>query len=175
MGLGCVSAGLPLTAEGSGVNPSDDIWLPRIGRRAIRQRALGNRIIFIEILLGAGLAVFALLKMANAFPPALLGAMRVYIGIFMAYGILMIPCGWLPMYLAAGRSAARFLGPERTARKRIPIIWLRDPAFFDRAVTRESVEGAPPVPYPQIPDPRHDALVAKFKERQEQRRQRNSG
>lgn len=164
------------------MDPLDEVWLPRIGLRAIRQRALANRIVFIGILLGGGVAVSAVLTMAKALPPGAHGLALAYDAAFGVYGALMVPCGWLPMYLAAGRSAARFLGPQRTARRRIPIAWLRDPALFDRQVAneyKEYAEGAGPLPYepfpyPKIPDPRHEALVAKLKERQEQRRPRDS-
>jgi len=90
--------------------------------------------------------------------------------VFGIYGALMAPCGWLPMYFLAGRSAARFLGSPRTARKRIPVAWLRDPALFDRLVQSESEGGGDALPYPKIDDPRHDALVAQLRRKQEQRR-----
>ncbi|MEZ2390630.1 hypothetical protein AB6813_13990 [bacterium RCC_150] len=103
---------------------------------------------------------------------ALIQPGEIYMVVFGIYGALMAPCGWLPMYFLAGRSAALFLGATRTARKRIPVAWLRDPALFDRLVQSESAGGAV-LPYPKIADPRHDALVAQYQRRQEQRRRDN--
>lgn len=112
--------------------------------------------------------------MTHHLPQELIRAAETYAVIFGVYGALMAPCGWLPMYLLAGRSAARFLGATRTARKRIPVAWLSNPALFDRLVQSESEGGQDALPYPKIADPRHDALVAQIQRRQEQRRRDGS-
>lgn len=151
-----------------------DVWLPRIGPRATRERLLGNRVIFAGLLLGLGVVLLLLLRVTDVLPQELIQAGKIYIVAFGIYGALMAPCGWLPMYFLAGRSAARFLGPARTARKRIPVAWLRDPALFDRLVESESEGDGDALPYPKIADLRHDALVAQIQRKQEQRRRDNS-
>jgi hypothetical protein len=152
----------------------DDVWIPRIGPKATLERRIGNRVIFAGLLLAAGIVLLLLLKVAHLLPQELIQAGKTYMLVFGIYGALMAPCGWLPMYFLAGRSAARFLGATRTARKRIPVAWLRDPALFDRLVHSESEGGGDALPYPKIADPRHDALVAQIKRKQEQRRRDGS-
>lgn len=152
------------------MHPGSDVWIRRIGVKATRERRLGNRIIFAGLLLGVGVILLVLLKVTHLLPPQLIQPAQTYMVALGIYGALMAPCGYLPMYFLAGRSAARFLGPNRTARKRIPVAWLRDPALFDRLVQSESQSGGDALPYPKIADPRHDALVAQLQRKQEQRR-----
>lgn len=145
-------------------------WCAGVRPRAAIQRRLGNRVIIAGLLLGLGVVLLVLLKVTRILPQELIQASKTYMVVFGIYGVLMVPCGWLPMYLLAGRSATRFLGATRTARKRIPAAWLRDPALFDRLVQSESEGDHDALPYPKIADPRHDALVAQIQRKQEQRR-----
>lgn len=154
--------------------PGDDIWIPRIGPKAVTQRRLGNRVIIAGLLLGLGVVLIVLLKVTHLLPQELIQPGKTYMVVFGIYGALMAPCGWLPMYFLAGRSAARFIGATWTVRKRIPVAWLRDPALFDRLVQSESEGGGDALPYPKIADPRHDALVAQIQRKQEQRRRDGS-
>jgi hypothetical protein len=152
----------------------DDVWIRRIGPKAASQRRLGNQIIFAGLLLGLGVVLLVLLKVTHILPQELTWAAQTYMVVFGIYGVLMAPCGWLPVYLLAGRSAARFLGATRTARNRIPVVWLRDAALFDRLLQSEPEDGQDALPYPKVADPRHDALVAQIQRKQEQRRRDGS-
>jgi hypothetical protein len=109
-----------------------DVWIPRIGPKAVRERQLGNRIIFVGLLLGLGLVLLVLLKVSHVLPPALIQSGEIYIVVFGAHGVLMAPCVWLPMYFLAGRSCAARLVRPGSGRRRwcgaMPLVRpVRDP------------------------------------------------